>query len=48
VRETGEDLSRELRQGEQGGLDMNLVRRIAIAVGSLLALALAGGAHYKL
>ena len=27
---------------------MRLIKRIAISVGALLALALAGGAHYKL
>jgi hypothetical protein len=27
---------------------MNLIRRIAIAIGTLTALVLAGGAHYKL
>jgi hypothetical protein len=30
-----------------GGLTMKLVRRIAIALSSLLAIALAGGAHWK-
>ncbi len=32
--------------GKEG--HMSLVKRIAIAVGSLLALALAGGAHWKI
>jgi hypothetical protein len=31
----------------KGGWNMRLVRRIAIAAGSLLALVLAGGAHWK-
>jgi hypothetical protein len=31
----------------KGGGYMRLIRRIAIAAGSLLALVLAGGAHWK-
>ena len=32
----------------QGGERMRLAKRIAIALGSLLAVMLAGGAHYRL
>jgi hypothetical protein len=32
---------------KQKGADMKLVRRIAIALGSIAALMLAGGAHFK-
>jgi hypothetical protein len=32
---------------QKGGKAMRLVKRLAVAVGSLLALVLAGGAHIK-
>lgn len=35
-------------QMKRGGVAMKLVKRLAVAVGSLLALVLAGGAHVKL
>ncbi len=31
----------------RGGLTMKFVRRFAVAIGSLLALAIAGGAHVR-
>ena len=37
---------RQLAKGAEGGA-MKLVKRIAVAVGSLAALALAGGAHLR-
>jgi len=33
--------------GNERGIGMKVVRRIAIALGSLLAVALAGGAHWR-
>ena len=32
---------------DEGRTDMKLARRVAIALGSLLAIALAGGAHWR-
>ena len=32
---------------QREGVRMSLVKRLAVAVGSLLALVLAGGAHFK-
>jgi hypothetical protein len=32
---------------DERGIGMKVVRRIAIALGSLLAVALAGGAHWR-
>jgi hypothetical protein len=40
--------TRPLEGGGEKGVGMRLVKRIAIALGSLAALAVAGGAHWKL
>ena len=36
-----------LPEGRRKGVDMKLVRRVVIALGSIAALVLAGGAHFK-
>jgi len=40
-------MQRGLPAGRRKGVDMKVVRRVVIALGSIAALVLAGGAHFK-
>lgn len=43
----GEEVREGLLAGRRKGVDMKVVRRVVIALGSIAALVLAGGAHFK-
>ena len=43
----GESASSFRSRAAEGGADMKLAKRIAVAISSLVALVLAGGAHIK-
>jgi len=42
-----EEVRQGLLAGRRKGVDMKVVRRVVIALGSIAALVLAGGAHFK-
>jgi len=43
-----EEVREGLPAGRRKGVDMKVVRRIVIALGSIGALVLAGGAHFRI